>query len=158
MATLRTDSNVETPISAVKSLRRDYALSITEAKTTLKKCRQALGQAPHAAPRGGVDVMPIRVPEIQIPVFSGNMAAFQTFRRLFSTVFDKTKIPEEQKLVHLMTKLTGEPYNLVKDLPITVDNYATAKDLLTKRYGNREATIGLIRNQLFALHYCKNLE
>ena len=86
------------------------------------------------------------------------MAVFQTLWGLFSTVFDKTKIPEEQKLVHLMTKLTGEPYNLVKDLPITVDNYAIAKDLLTKRYGNREATIGLIRNQLFALHYCKNLE
>ena len=33
MVTLRTDSNVETAISAVKSLRRDYALSITEAKT-----------------------------------------------------------------------------------------------------------------------------
>ena len=33
MATLRTDSDVETSISAVKSLRRDYALSITEAKT-----------------------------------------------------------------------------------------------------------------------------
>ena len=42
MATLRTASNVEAAINGVKSLRRDYALSITEAKTTLKKCRQAL--------------------------------------------------------------------------------------------------------------------
>ena len=64
MATLRTDFNMETAISFVKSLRRDYALSITEAKTTLKKCRQALGQAPQAAPRGAVDVMSIRIPEI----------------------------------------------------------------------------------------------
>ena len=49
MSTLRTDSNMETAISAVKSLRRDYALSVTEAKTTVKKCRQALGQAPQVA-------------------------------------------------------------------------------------------------------------
>ena len=54
--------------------------------------------------------MSIRVPEIEIPVFNGKMASFQTFLELFSTVFDKNKIQEEQKLVHQMTKLTGYPF------------------------------------------------
>ena len=53
----------------------DYALSITEAKTSLKKCRQALGlhrQAPAAAPAA---VGPsFKLPEVKVPVFPANYA------------------------------------------------------------------------------------
>ena len=157
MANLRTASNVEAAINGVKSLRKDYALSITEAKTSLKKCRQALGlhrQAPAAAPAA---VGPsFKLPEVKVPVFDGDIARFQSFWGLYTTIIDSASASDEQKFSLLKTKLSGEPANLIRDLPLTPANYASAKDLLNERYGDKKAIARKVRGQLFALPQCKS--
>ena len=95
------------------------------------------------------------LPPVQIPIFNGDISNYQTFWDLFSTMIDQANASAVLKFSYLMTKLIGEPYELIKNLPLTSDNYEAAKELLQQRYGNKQAIERLVRSQLFALKVCK---
>ena len=81
---------------------------------------------------------------------------FQSFWGLFETLIDSVQSAEAQKFGYLMTKLKGEPYDLLKDFPLTPENYDAAKSLLKSRYGDPIAIARGVRSKLFGLQTCRS--
>ena len=159
ISAFRKTRKVDETISALKSLRRDHSLVVTEARTLYKKARAAMPRAavPAAAAPAPAPIAPsFKLPEVKLPMFDGDIGSFQSLWGLFTTIVDGAHASPEQKFSLLKTKLMGEPLNLVRDLPLTAANYDSAKNLLNDRYGNPKAIARQVRAQLFALPQCKS--
>ncbi|XP_062538270.1 uncharacterized protein LOC134206557 [Armigeres subalbatus] len=79
----------------------------------------------------------VRLPQIQLQTFNGDIDEWLSFRDLFTSLIHwKVDLPEVEKLHYLKGCLQGEPKALIDPLPITKANYQVAWDLLLKRYNN----------------------
>lgn len=79
----------------------------------------------------------VRLPQIKLQTFSGEIDEWLSFRDLFTSLIHwKTDLPDVEKLHYLKGCLQGEPRTLIDSLPITTANYQVAWDLLLKRYNN----------------------
>ena len=157
ISAFRKTRKVDETISALKSLRRDHSLVVTEARTLYKKAKAAMPRAAAPAAAAPAPIAPsFKLPEVKLPMFDGDIGSFQSFWGLFTTIVDGAHASPEQKFSLLKTKLMGEPLNLVRDLPLTAANYDSAKNLLNDRYGNPKAIARQVRAQLFALPQCKS--
>lgn len=91
----------------------------------------------------------VKLPKINIPIFSGDLLSWPTFYGLFkSLIHDKVSISNCEKFHYLLSYLDKEPLLLVKNLPVTNDNYITAYNALLQRYQNK---------RLLASHYFDKL-
>src|SRR5205823_8010189 len=99
-----------------------------------------------------------KLPEINVPIFTGNIIDFQSFWDLFINVADQVNGSDVQKFSYIMTRLRGEPLDLIKNLRLTSDNYAAAKRLLQQRHGDKSIIERTVRSNLFALTACRNRE
>lgn len=80
----------------------------------------------------------LRLPKITIPTFSGKYDEWITFRDLFkSLVHSNTSLDNVQRLHYLKAYLTGEAEQLIRQLPITADNYQECWNQLENRYNNK---------------------
>ena len=80
----------------------------------------------------------IRLPRIDIPKFDGNFTDFLGFWDLFKTAVDtNSSYSDSQKLWYLKASLTGEAANLIKNFNTEDANYDIAKNILEKRYLNK---------------------
>ena len=81
----------------------------------------------------------IRLPRIDIPKFDGNFTEFLGFWDLFKTAVDtNSSYSDSQKLWYLKASLTGEASNLLKNFCTEDCNYKEAKEILEKRYHNKD--------------------
>ncbi|XP_062541721.1 uncharacterized protein LOC134209722 [Armigeres subalbatus] len=79
----------------------------------------------------------VRLPQIQLPAFNGEIDEWLSFRDLFTSLIHwKTDLPDVEKLHYLKGCLQGEPTTLIDSLQITAANYQVAWGMLTKRYNN----------------------
>ncbi|XP_062534496.1 uncharacterized protein LOC134203623 [Armigeres subalbatus] len=79
----------------------------------------------------------VRLPQIQLQTFNGDIDEWLSFRDLFTSLIHwKVELPEVEKLHYLKGCLQGEPKALIDPLPVTKANYKVAWDLLLKRYNN----------------------
>ncbi|XP_065083288.1 uncharacterized protein LOC135705468 [Ochlerotatus camptorhynchus] len=79
----------------------------------------------------------VRLPQIKLQVFNGDIDEWISFRDLFtSLIHRKTDLPEVEKFHYLKGCLQGEPKSLIDSLKITKNNYQIAWDMLLKRYDN----------------------
>ncbi|KAJ8980119.1 hypothetical protein NQ317_013554 [Molorchus minor] len=87
-------------------------------------------------------VSQVKLPNINIPVFSGKYENYRPFIELFTALIDADiHLNNVQKLLYLKTVLKDEPLSMVNELPITDANYTVALDLLRKRYDVKLVTI-----------------
>ncbi|XP_062557801.1 uncharacterized protein LOC134222656 [Armigeres subalbatus] len=94
----------------------------------------------------------VRLPQIKLQTFGGNVEEWLSFRDLFSSlIHGKAELPEVEKFYYLKGCLQGEPKNLIDSLPITSANYKIAWDLLLKRYDNSKHLKKLQVQALFKL-------
>jgi len=85
---------------------------------------------------------PVKLPSLELPVFDGNILAFQEFSDLFTATIDSNKsLSPVQKLAYLRRYLTGKPLELVNGMKVCDANYTVAMDLLKSRYGNMQTII-----------------
>lgn len=94
----------------------------------------------------------IKLPNINVPKFSGEYEDWLTFHDYFNTVIHSNdSLNNLQKLHYLRHYLTEKPLRLISHLPITSLNYVPAWNLLTKRYHNTRVLVNYhlrrIRNQ-----------
>ncbi|XP_055629519.1 uncharacterized protein LOC129770600 [Toxorhynchites rutilus septentrionalis] len=79
----------------------------------------------------------VRLPQISLPSFNGDIDEWLSFRDLFtSLIHHKTELPEVEKFHYLKGCLQGEPKSLIDPLKITRANYQIAWDMLLKRFDN----------------------
>ena len=94
-----------------------------------------------------------KLPQIQLPSFSGRYADRLPFADQFKTAIgDSTKLSNVQKLVYLKSSVKGDAERLIKNIATTEDNYEVAMQILDYRYANQRV---ILRNLLNNLQTCK---
>lgn len=82
----------------------------------------------------------IKLAPLPIRPFTGDVLDWPEFKATCESTF--THIMDEvSRFRYLKSHLNGEPYRVIKHLPLTAGSYARAFDLLTKRYDNQRTII-----------------
>ncbi|XP_052757764.1 uncharacterized protein LOC128202232 [Galleria mellonella] len=93
-----------------------------------------------------------KLPAIQMSIFSGNYVEYVAFQSLFtSLIHNDLTLDNVQKLYYLRSYLKNEPYDLIKNLPLTASSYDQARQLLDERYNNRYRIVNEHIGQLLDL-------
>lgn len=97
----------------------------------------------------------VRLPKIQLKTFSGDISQWIAFQNVFEvTVHKNQSLTNIEKFQYLLSCLTDEPFNLIKALPLTNENYSIAYDTLSKRYHNPRILKSLHINHLIDMPSC----
>lgn len=81
----------------------------------------------------------VKLPEICIPKFSGKYSEWQTFKDMFtSLIHNNSNLGNVQKIHYLKGYLTGEAEQLIRQIPVSADNYERAWSLLNERFNNKK--------------------
>lgn len=79
----------------------------------------------------------VKLPKLNVPTFNGNLKAWPTFIGLYkSLIHSNESLTNIEKFQYLLSVLSGEALTLIKNLPLSNDNYSIAFDNLLKRYQN----------------------
>lgn len=80
----------------------------------------------------------VRLAEIRIPEFDGNIDEWESFHDLFKNlIHDSPHYSNVEKMYRLKAALRGEARQLLQHLKVTEVNYTAAFDLLKQRYENK---------------------
>ncbi|XP_071579669.1 uncharacterized protein [Temnothorax nylanderi] len=92
------------------------------------------------------------LPEITLPQFAGDFSAWRPFHDLFSSLVGRNPdISNVEKMHYLRTSLTGEAAQLISNLPVAEDSFASAWDLLVERFENKRLLISSQVDRLFGI-------
>ncbi|KAI5651451.1 ral GTPase-activating protein subunit beta [Phthorimaea operculella] len=84
----------------------------------------------------------VPLPPVTVPVFAGDYADWPAFEDLYSSVVHtRTDITPAYKMAQLMSRLHGEPHELLTHLAVSDSNYEVAWKILTDRYRNKRLII-----------------
>lgn len=125
----------------LKEIYIDYKSDLKEIIRNSEIQSNAKNVTSEQQPKGNSNNQPISVklPKIELPVFSGSYSEWISFRDLFvSSIHDNQHLDGVQKLHYLKTHLTGEPEGLLRHFAITSDNYVKCWSLLKSRYNNKK--------------------
>ena len=148
--------------------RMDFNNLYFDIKSTLarfkKKFGQNSGRLPSSTQRQFSMEDPIassgrrtRLPEIQLPKFSGSYADWPNFFALFSTVIDKNdELSDLEKFHHLRSNLRDTALDTVASLELTDTNYREAISLLKNRFDNTLLHFQAHIKNIFALKVVGN--
>lgn len=94
----------------------------------------------------------LRLPKIELPVFSGNIEDWYTFYDTFEKLINaNSNLSEIQKFHYLKSSLKGDAAGVVKTFEITTENYKEAWELLIERYDNRRHIVQSHIRSIFEL-------
>ncbi|XP_077262593.1 uncharacterized protein LOC143897662 [Temnothorax americanus] len=80
----------------------------------------------------------IRLPKIALPQFAGDLALWLSFIVLFNTaIHENDSVSAIEKFQYLLASLSEEALGVVKNLPLTAENYVIAYHALLARYQNK---------------------
>ncbi|XP_055585295.1 uncharacterized protein LOC129738138 [Uranotaenia lowii] len=116
-----------------------YAKSFLMDRTKERQNPHDLDQSSRTDLGNHSNVDHVRLPQIKLQCFDGNIDEWLGFRDLYlSLIHWKQELPEVEKFHYLKGCLQGEPKALIDPLQITKSNYIVAWDMLLKRYNNSE--------------------
>ncbi|XP_062710710.1 uncharacterized protein LOC134288834 [Aedes albopictus] len=91
----------------------------------------------------------VKLPDVKLPVFTGNYETWLNFHDLFvSLVHSSLELSSIQKFYYLRSSLAGEALKLIQTIPISATNYSVAWNLLVEHFQNPKV---LKRNYVQAL-------
>lgn len=98
----------------------------------------------------GVFTSKLRLPNIELPKFTGRYEEWASFHDLFISLIHKnTSISDVQKLHYLKSSISGEAEALLRHIQITESNYSQAWTALKQRYGNKRLIVNAVIKRLF---------
>ena len=84
----------------------------------------------------------IKLPKLNLPVFSGNYMEWTSFFDLFKgAVIDNNSLQGSQKLQYLKASVKGDTAKLLASIPVTDHNFDIAMNTLINRYENKRIII-----------------
>ncbi|XP_055701634.1 uncharacterized protein LOC129800889 [Phlebotomus papatasi] len=93
-----------------------------------------------------------RLQSISIPIFSGDICSWTTFKDLFtSLVHNEPKLTKVQKMHYLVSSLSGEAIKNVENIIISEDNYDPTWQSLLKRYGDSYSIVNANIQRLLSI-------
>ncbi|XP_055604516.1 uncharacterized protein LOC129752771 [Uranotaenia lowii] len=94
----------------------------------------------------------VKLPEIQLPNFSGKIRDWVTFRDMFqSLIHNNGQLSPIDKFTYLRSSVTDEALQEIGSIEITAANYQVAWSLLEKRYENKKLIVKAHLDALFAI-------
>ena len=88
------------------------------------------------------------LPKLQLPTFNGDYLEWRSFWDNFAAAVHDIELPAVRKFAYLSSCLRGPAKESIRGMPVTATNYASAVQLLKRRFGNPNMLIGLHANQL----------
>ena len=83
-----------------------------------------------------------RLPKLELPKFNGDVTKWQTFWDKFNAiVHQNSDISDINKFTYLQSLLKEEALSCISGLSLTTENYASAREILQKRFGSKERII-----------------
>ncbi|CAB0038628.1 unnamed protein product [Trichogramma brassicae] len=117
-------------------------------------CYLPAASASHATPAVATQSYQ-RLPQINVPEFSGRREDWEGFRDLFTALIHQAAhLTDVERLYYLKTLVKGEAKVALESLQLMSSNYETAWALLLNRYDNRRL---LVHDHLVALRAIKPL-
>jgi hypothetical protein len=98
----------------------------------------------------------VKLPEIKLPEFSGDLKSWSSFFEEFSAAVDDQDIPEKRKMQYLKSALKGEPLEIVEAYPLEAKNYQTVLKLLKKQFGDTQNIKNSLHSALRKLKKANN--
>ncbi|XP_064627878.1 uncharacterized protein LOC135487738 [Lineus longissimus] len=80
---------------------------------------------------------------VSIPVFSGDLKSYESWKAAFVACIDKAPATAEFKLLHLREHLRGEALKVIENLGHSATAYQAAKDRLDRKYGGYRRQVAL---------------
>lgn len=84
---------------------------------------------------------PIKPPQLEIPVFNGDVLRWQEFWDAFEATIDKGKYSSVDKMNYLKSKLTNEALDAISGYQLSNSNYKVVVDVLKQRFGNPQLIV-----------------
>lgn len=104
----------------------------------LSTLNSRMGQLKSDSPATCENDSKVKLPNINIPSFSGNYSEYKSFQSLFNAMIgNDCNISRVQKLYYLHSFLKGEPLELIKNLPLVEESYPEAIKIINERYDNK---------------------
>lgn len=83
-----------------------------------------------------------KLPKITLKKFQGDPVQYDPFWDAFSSAVDENQqLSDVDKFNYLKNLLEGPAAAAIRGLPLTADNYAAAKEILKKRFGQKQIVI-----------------
>ncbi|XP_072400226.1 uncharacterized protein [Diabrotica undecimpunctata] len=99
----------------------------------------------------------VKLPEINIPQFSGKLSEWNSFYELFvALIVENVELSNVQRFMYLKSYLKGEPARLIENLQVTNDNFQIALNTLTHRYANKNILIQSLLTSLLDIKSVPN--
>ena len=100
----------------------------------------------------------VKLPEVQIKPFRGDLLEYKSFIQLFEAVIiNNHTLSDVQKFMYLKSFLRDEPLKLIDNLQVINQNFETALNILADRYNNKISVINAHFKALFdPPHLTKN--
>ena len=90
----------------------------------------------------------IKLPQIDIKKFSGDVTVWQTFFDSFEVVVHiNNKLPNIEKMKYLLSYLTGEALKTVPAIKLSEPNYSATIEMLQERHGDKQVLISKHMNK-----------
>lgn len=142
-------------LTRVKDKAKQYTNEkkrLSEYKTTIEdRIKKATTPPQPTAPRMSLRDMPELEELFALPTFDGDIVNFPTFWEPFESSVDCASIPDIQKLTVLMGSLVGAARSAVDGYSITSQNYEIVKDVLKRRFGDKQWLLRSLMTQLVKL-------
>ncbi|XP_066933890.1 uncharacterized protein [Clytia hemisphaerica] len=98
--------------------------------------------------------VPVKLPRFVIKGFSGEPTEYESFKQSFTEAIDKhPDLSAIEKMNYLISYLSDEALRCVKGLQLSHQNYETAKEMLEKRFGNKQLVISSHVKKLLDLEF-----
>ncbi|XP_011858680.1 PREDICTED: uncharacterized protein LOC105556206 [Vollenhovia emeryi] len=127
-----------------------------QARRVLGVLRHALAAAQPAQPQtsssaGETRQTHSRLPDISLPKFTGEYAAWPAFRDLFSSlIISNEQLTNVERLHYLRSSVEGTPAQLISGFSMAGDSLTPSWDLLKDRYENKRLLIHSCLDKIFA--------
>lgn len=145
VATLAADQDTICDLSVQIIGKIDTLLPATEPVASPVSAHSVQSQHQPAAPL-------IRLPKLELKQFSGDPLEWISFINQFNiSIHRNASLPAVAKFQYLLSVLRGEPFNIIKSLPLSTANYSVAYDLLKERYHSPRRLVTLHLNQILDL-------
>ncbi|MCP4460697.1 MAG: DUF1759 domain-containing protein [Cytophagales bacterium] len=87
----------------------------------------------------------VKLPQLTISPFDGNILKFPEFFETFENSIHKSNLAPVLKFTHLRTLLRGRALDAIEGISITNDNYELALKILDEKFGDKE----VLRDKLY---------
>lgn len=120
-----------------KMSRKDEMLVTFNFEETVKKIKARLQVSYSKTDTTVTDSVHAQLPKINIKRFDGTLENWVSFIGLFDSLIHKRNISNVEKLHYLLSSVEGKAYDLIKNFPLTEQNYLDAYQLLHKHFDNK---------------------